>query len=340
MHANPNVKNGTTDYTYVTTSPNSRDFPSGLKVWQAACLNCHDTHTVQGASRLLREGTDSVVTPQQGGSKAQEETCYQCHANSRAGTPSIVNAGSATTVPQDIRKDFNLLIRMPITTLAQGGGTATTEVHNIGTGTSTTPNFNSITDSTAGNTLGSDCAVTGGTTGATNKCGADFMEPRTKLGANGQLVNRHVECTDCHNPHRMVRFQNAFSNVSNPIIDALGTHKHVDQSLTADPAMKHTNIISGVLRGTFGVEPEYLNGPSFFTQPSGYIVKRGDPGSETGITNCATKDVNDAADKINCDNKPYVTREYQICLKCHSDYAYDDNNMPDYLGLANRPDLG
>ena len=32
-----------------------REFPAALPVWKAACLNCHDTHTVQGARRLLRE---------------------------------------------------------------------------------------------------------------------------------------------------------------------------------------------------------------------------------------------------------------------------------------------
>jgi hypothetical protein len=42
-------------------------------VWKASCLNCHDTHTVQGARRLLREGTDSTAVPKTGGNPALEQ---------------------------------------------------------------------------------------------------------------------------------------------------------------------------------------------------------------------------------------------------------------------------
>ena len=79
-------------------------------------------------------------------------------------------------------------------------------------------------------------------------------------------------------------------------------------------------IISGVLRGSSGVEPVY-GSTSFQSLPSGYTVKRGDPGAsvDTSVT------------------APYVTREYQICLKCHSDYGYADNNVHP---LGNRPSLG
>ena len=102
-----------------------REFPAGLPVWKAACLNCHDTHTVQGARRLLREGTDSLAVPKSGGASALEETCYACHttAAQSAVTP-------ATTVP-DIRSDFQLARRMPIRTVDQASGT---ETHDIGGG--------------------------------------------------------------------------------------------------------------------------------------------------------------------------------------------------------------
>ena len=55
-HASPGVANET----YTSAGATQREFPLGLPVWQAACLNCHDTHSVHGSRRLLREGTDSL----------------------------------------------------------------------------------------------------------------------------------------------------------------------------------------------------------------------------------------------------------------------------------------
>ena len=284
-HANPLVAT----QTYTDTAANQREFPTtantaptNLPVWQAACLNCHDTHTVQGSRWLLREGTDSIATPKAGGGSAIEETCYQCHSNdaNTAITP-------LTTVP-NIKSDYTLIggRHMPITSAEQAAGS---EVHDIG------GNFN--------DTGFVDC------TGPTNKCGADFVERRLKLGV-GNPNNRHAECTDCHNPHRVVKFRSfAPANLA-ATPDAAGTHNH---------AAGHTNIASGVLRGTFGVEPNY-GSASFHNLPMNYTVKRGDPGANTSTLVSST----------------YVTREYQVCLKCHSDYGYDDNNL---YPTGNRPAL-
>ena len=71
----------TADETYLPADAALREFPADTAVWQAACMNCHDTHSVHGSRRLLREGTDSVATPKAGGNPATEETCYQCHGN-------------------------------------------------------------------------------------------------------------------------------------------------------------------------------------------------------------------------------------------------------------------
>ncbi len=287
-HANELVA----DESYNATAASARDFTAGMKVWEAACLNCHDTHTVAGSRRLLREGTDStpgvgeVLKPGNGGS-AIEETCYQCHSSDTY--QYYVLDGVNAAVP-DIRTDFSLTYRMPITTTDQQ---ASQEVHDIGTSNP-------------------DVASTGG---------KDFVESMSLLGRgansgiNGNTLgtanytNRHVECTDCHNPHRVTK--NRLANTPPATPDAAGTHDH--------SAATHTNIISGVLRGSWGVEPTYTSS-SFNNSDISYTVKRGVPPQN------GTMNVTDS----------YVTREYQVCLKCHSNYAFDDSTgtTPPELGTS------
>ena len=283
-HANQLVA----DQTYLDAAATERDFPANTPVWKASCLNCHDTHTVQGAKRLLREGTDSLTSPKSGGNPATEETCYQCHSD--IGT-SILNPLTASTVfVPNIKTDFTLSIHMPISKQP--------EKHNIG---------GSFDDSINGGTT-VRCDVSG------SKCGKDFIESEAVLGkisSGGLLENRHAECTDCHNPHRATK--NRLFN-DDPILPAsAGTHKH---SIVAGDTTPHDNLASGSLRGTFGVEPKYISA-EFGAHPFRYDAKRGDGGNNapTGVTNT------------------YVTREYQICFKCHSPYAYDETD-PQALPLG------
>ena len=265
-HAMPTVA----DETFTNEAAAERGFPAGTKVWQASCLACHDTHTVQGARRLLREGTDGAndgAGHRNGGKSAIEETCYQCHSKTGVFNKTVLQSQGTTgfQVP-DIKTDFTTPGNksMPI-------NTGLPEVHDIG-----------------------DSPLA--------QAGKDFIEKPELLG----IGNRHVECTDCHNPHR-VRKGKSFTGTA----DASGTHNHATGTV-------HTNIISGVLRGSWGVEPRYGSTISlpFGTNPVGFDVKRGDPGASIA-TNV---------------DQPYVTREYQICLKCHSNYAY--GTMPPDLGSA------
>lgn len=297
-HANSLVA----DELYSNTHADRREFPRNLPVWKAACLNCHDTHSVAGTRRLLREGTNEGVlttaSPKPGGANtaALEETCYQCHDGGTNGTLQTV-----TAVP-NIKSDFALTRHMPITNAQQGGAAA--EIHDI--------NGNFSNDSSF-----IDCSTAG------SKCGKDFIEPRSKLGV-GNLTNRHVECTDCHNPHRVIRAQNGLpgalsaANTKDTVAGRNtggGAHKHTNAT-----GYTHTNIISGVLRGSWGVEPTY-GSASFHALPTGYEVKRGDPGASSSTLVSAS----------------YVTREYQICLKCHSDYGYSDDKA---YNSTNRPQVG
>lgn len=274
-HANTVVA----DETYTSSAAALRDFPQNVPVWRAACLNCHDTHTVQGSRRLLREGVDGVGVagaPKLDGKAAIEETCYQCHSNNGG----VLNGqGTLNFQVPDIKTDFTLPngIRMPITSTEQATGH---EVHDIGTM-------------------------------QTAFAGKDLLESQALLG-KGNLSNRHAECTDCHNPHRVAKNNLFNDNPQSP--DAEGTHSHTDG---------HSNLASGVLRGSWGVEPKDYTGNAFLSMPLRFDVKRG-----LAPTNGST-----------LVDQPYVTREYQICLKCHSNYAYNDNGKPWDMG-SGRPPLG
>lgn len=281
------------DETYLDTEADTREFPHGTAVWQASCLNCHDSHTVQGARRLLREGTDDLSSPKIGGNSAIEQTCYQCHSPN--GISILSQISPANDVP-DIQSDFNLAIHMPIANQP--------ETHNIG------GNFDDSTSAGAGH-------LANGTTGRCNtagdQCGKDFMESEAVLGkasAGGAITNRHTECTDCHNPHRATK--NRLFNADSVTPDAAGTHKH---GIVAGDTAPHSNIASGSLRGITGVEPKYPSN-EFGVDPSSFDVKRGDGGIAAPTLVTST----------------YVTREYQICFKCHSNYAYD--NSPAALGYS------
>ncbi len=261
-HANPLVA----DEIYTKSASELREFPQNMPVWQASCVNCHDPHSVEGSRRILREGTDgqeqitsSGAKYKQGGNSAIEETCYMCHSKDGG---VLQGQGTAGFEVPDIKTDFTAMLRrMPIATADQPAGI---EVHSIGTGDG-------------------------------DKLGKDFVESRELLGL-GNLDNRHAECTDCHNPHRVMKKRKF--NDDGAIPDEAGTH------------IPPTNIASGVLRGTVGVEPIYGN-TAFGSPAIGYVLKRGDGG--VGASEAV--------------ESPYLTREYQLCFKCHSTYAYDTPPM-------------
>ncbi|NJC87298.1 MAG: hypothetical protein FIB02_02015 [Desulfuromonas sp.] len=328
-HANSQVAT----QTYRAAAASTRQLPATIQVWQASCLNCHDTHTVTGSRRLLREGTDATPGTalylggyKAGGSSALEETCYQCH---RDAAGSILS--TSTSVP-DIRTDFNIVngYYMPITSANQDAGGV--EMHDPGSGRA------GFSDGYAGSGLVNGLPTTGSNciAASNDKCGADLIERRSLLGTT--VANRHVECTDCHNPHRVVKFKLFFGNAGNLSGSGDtqgGTHQHTDDAAT-NP---HTNVASGVLRGTWGVEPIYSSN-SFHASASNYTVRRGDPGSETVST---AMPLNNAGGTVGgtafnaMDIKGFVTREYQVCLKCHSTYGY--TTPPNLRSAASRRGL-
>ncbi len=283
--------------TYKAATLTPRQFPANKTVWSASCVNCHNGHAPQGATHLLSEGTDGafiggasavVGGVRQGGNAASENTCYQCHTLA-------ANSIITSTAPLiDIQTEMTTgsTTKHPVTVVA------TAEKHDIG------GNFTDTVNCTTAN----------------NKCGADGIESQVKLGRTA-LANRHAECTDCHNPHRIIKEESVGTAPSAGVgsVDG-GVHHH---ELTGGGAVVHNNVASGVLRGSWGVEVTGWASTSFHSMPTGYTVKRG-VGTGTVVTSA------------------WVTREYQVCLKCHSDYAYSDNNA---YGAANdstsgRPLLG
>lgn len=275
-HANSDVA----DEAYKTGASGpteEREFPDGIEVWQAACLNCHDTHTASGQKRLLRMNSGDTAG-------SQENTCYQCH--SLSGESILDTSLDGSTVP-NIKDEFSKSVHMPITTSEQP---ATAELHDI-----------------------------------TN---ADFIENSNNLGINTN--SRHAECTDCHNPHRVIR--NSRFNMdgindaaagdndrgtdsanSSPALSELRTHQS-GLNATSDSANdgREGNVASGVLRGAWGVEPTSAGNITAAWDPSStltFTVKQGDPaGSITP----------ESVDK----SSTHLTREYQLCFKCHSNYAF------------------
>jgi hypothetical protein len=297
-HANPTdagetYKRDTSGAANTYNAAGQRDLPTATDtaVWQFACLNCHDTHTVPGARRLLREGVEGAYATTTVTGKglfrtkigsappALEETCFQCHrSRSDPDNPLVL---TTQTVP-DIKTDFDaplttnraanpLASAMPIRSADQCGGS---EKHSIGD--AATPGVNA------------------------SGAGKDFVESAATLGKKvgaqtcDTSSSRHVECTDCHNPHRVQKGNHFGTNGGTDIRGTPGG-----------------NLISAVLRGTVGVEPTYPVDTRFGTIPTSFNLLCGS-GSGTAFAGCSG----------------VVTKEYQICLKCHSNYAYDDVDDP------------
>jgi hypothetical protein len=73
-----------------------------------------------------------------------------------------------------------------------------------------------------------------------------------------------------------------------------------------------------VLRGAYGVDVKTWSGTEFGKMPTSFYIR-------CGVT------IDD------CGNNDQVTKEYEVCLKCHSNFAYPDSGAPDGDPLNGRP---
>ena len=166
---------------------------AGKQMTTVGCLSCHDTHTIQGAERLLRDAVDSAAYTAGGnsiaGSKASsaiENVCFRCHSRASASlsTPHGLMDNNAAP-PPDIWSQFNKTSRMPIAETTSQGNHVPVFTLSQPADTTIPTGYNPQTD-----------------------------YEKVQVGVVGapSSVYKHVECTDCHNPHRVTN--NASASLS------------------------------------------------------------------------------------------------------------------------------
>lgn len=190
------------------------------------------------------------------GSSAREETCYQCHGN--------------TSVLQTAAKNIQSVISL---TGGHSGISSANETH-------TSRKKADVID---------DVIANGGTNTLLTINSGNHVEKQSDL-----VNSRHVECSDCHHPHRMQR---------NAVYDG---------SAWSDPTLLSASLAnnfargfaSGSLRGVWGIEPSYTAGAAWGTGASSYNTSQGD-----------------VSDTASFSGTTYITKEYQVCFKCHTSFA-------------------
>ncbi len=183
---------------------NPYDFDGEHTVAEYACRNCHDPHAAQGAKRLHREGVDIF-----NGNDAIENTCYLCHSPPGTVLPAGANTGfdeakgqangAVVKAAPDIWSQF-AKDRQGNGNFGLDQGTGTGSAMDLRLGLGHEPVFTSRPRE--GVQLGSDNL-------SPSYFGGPFSVPaNNKIDPeNAPRVpdTAHIECTDCHNMHRVER---------------------------------------------------------------------------------------------------------------------------------------
>jgi len=205
---------------------NPYDFDGEHTVAEYACRNCHDPHTAQGAKRLHREGVDNA------GNDAIENTCFLCHSPQGTVLPAGPNTGfdlakgqangAVVKAAPDIWTQFSK-DRQGNGSFGLDGGTGTGSAMDLKLGLGHEPVFTDLPRE--GVQLGSDNL-------APSYFGGPFSVPANNKidpeNAPRTPDTSHIECTDCHNMHRVVR-SNRFKgmpgiNITGGIVAETLTH--------------------------------------------------------------------------------------------------------------------
>lgn len=208
---------------YPTAADNPKnpgyDFDGKHTVAEYSCRNCHDPHALQGSKRLHRDGADAASLTAQ---DAIELTCYLCHSPPNGGirlpagttsNPLFTGSGTeGTTAAPDILTEFAKNIE-PISVEGPGRQQALPAMSNLEVlaRSASRPGGPTVNTSQAQQT-GSAMSLRFATGHqpefvSTPAEGIELLSPSPKAGNRGASIpgtdTAHVECTDCHNPHRV-----------------------------------------------------------------------------------------------------------------------------------------
>lgn len=209
------------EYPTSTDNPKSPgyDFDGKHAVAEYSCRNCHDPHALQGSKRLHREGADSASLNAQ---DAIELTCYLCHSPPNGGvrlpagtTPNPLFTGSGTegtTAAPDILTEFSKNME-PISVEGSGRQQALPAMSNLevlarSAGRPNSPSVNTSQAQQTGSAMSLRFAAGHQPVFVSTPAeGVELLSPSPASGNRGANIpgadTAHVECTDCHNPHRV-----------------------------------------------------------------------------------------------------------------------------------------
>lgn len=276
------------------------------------CLACHrkpswprSAHGSTDASIPAETYTDTAATANEfpTGTATWQAACLNCHTpHAQPGASRLIRNGTPTS-----NACFACHAQTGNTKGAalQNQGTANFPVPDVKTDFTSTyhmPLDNNPSQDDPGNITNNNPPIV-----PTAGKGADMLLSQTLLR------KQNVTCIDCHNPHRVIKNRLADGSY---LPSPSGTHP-------LNSFSSPTNVASGVLRGAWGVEAYTTPSATFGIPVTSFTIKRGDPGQTSFFTGSVP---------INQNFTNYLTREYQICLKCHSYYTWGlASNFP-YLG--------
>ncbi len=273
------------------------------------CIACHDKAnwgaSAHGSVAVADETyTDEAATLREfpTGTTVWESSCLGCHDPHtvegaryllREASDGVATAGAKIAGNSSIEESCYQ---------CHAGDSVLTDNSNVA-------DIKSVTDISGGHTLFDFAA----STNEHSILDSDFTESQANLRAN-----RHVTCTDCHHPHRAIK-NTVYDGSGNT---AAGTHDHSGGTM-------HTNIASGSLRGVFGVEPDYTSVSNIEFDPYVDSIGAADELLTFSGAQASTSGEQDIhrGDPDALSTTDMVTKEYQVCLKCHSNFGIADGEL-------------